>query len=161
MTTDENTPVEPQAPAPEAPDSSEDTHGLANPPAGPEQPKGRRRDPAAEAGARRRQLRETEAERDRLAGLVETMQRREAERIAADRLAAPGDLWDIAGTELDDLLDEHGAVNSDAVNVAVDALIETRPGLARPRTTFPSMGGGHRSEPTGTPVTWAEVVRGH
>lgn len=49
--------------------------------------------PNREAAAYRRRLRDTETERDALAGRVEALQRREAERIAGEHLADPTDLW--------------------------------------------------------------------
>lgn len=135
-------------------------------PRGDEQPQGRRRrDPDAEASARRHQLREAEqarddalADRDRLAERLTTMQRREAERLAAARLAQPGDLWDIGGADLTDLLDEHGDVNPAAVAEVVANLIDTRPGLAAPGPKYPDMAGGRRSH-TDQAVTWANILR--
>ena len=58
----------------------------------------------------RRQLRDAEAERDTLRGQVETLQRAEAERVAAAHLARPEGLW-AAGTALPDLLDDEGDVD--------------------------------------------------
>src|ERR1700758_3047520 len=60
-----------------------------------------------EAAKYRRRLRETEAERDALRGRVETMQRNEIQRMAADRLADPADLWR-DGAKVSDLLNEGG-----------------------------------------------------
>ncbi|QFS89494.1 hypothetical protein FIV07_01985 [Mycobacterium sp. THAF192] len=69
----------------------------------------------------RERLRETEAERDTLRATVETMQRREVERLAAEHLVKPGILWTV-GTELADLLDDDGAVDPEKVSAAaVDA----------------------------------------
>jgi hypothetical protein len=61
---------------------------------------------------------------------IETYQRREVERLAAD-LAQPEDIFELGGASLADLLGEDGEVNADAVSEAVNALIETRPGLAK------------------------------
>ena len=49
--------------------------------------------PDREAAKYRRQLRDTEAERDTLAGKVEAMQRREVERQVAEHLSNPEDFW--------------------------------------------------------------------
>lgn len=127
----------------------------------------RYRDPDAEAGARRKQLRETEqardaaaAERDQLAARLDAMQRRDVERIAATRLAQPDDLWTIGGTALADLLDDGGDVDETTVTAAIDALLEARPGLAKPAPRkFPDMGGGQRGGPVDAPPSWRDVLR--
>lgn len=65
----------------------------------------------------RERLRETETERDTLRATVETMQRREVERLAADHLVKPGSLWTV-GVELGNLLDDDGAVDPEKVSAA-------------------------------------------
>ncbi|WP_298442824.1 hypothetical protein [Gordonia sp. (in: high G+C Gram-positive bacteria)] len=65
----------------------------------------------------RTQLRDAEAQRDQLAERVETMQRTEVERLAADVIAAPKALW-AAGVTLDDLLDDDGMVDAAKVEAA-------------------------------------------
>ena len=64
------------------------------------------------------QLRVTEAERDQLRATVETLQRAEAERIAAKTIKTPAGLW-AAGTALDDLLGDDGNVDPAKVEAAV------------------------------------------
>lgn len=81
-----------------------------------------------EAARYRRRLRTTEGERDQLAGKVERLQRAEVARLAAD-LAQPGDLFDVAGVQLADVLDADGEVDADAVRAAVADLLRQRPGL--------------------------------
>lgn len=68
-----------------------------------------------EAAKYRRQLRDTEAHRDALSERLSTMQRREVERLAAEHLVDPADIWR-DGAELAALLDDGG--NLDAVKVA-------------------------------------------
>lgn len=79
----------------------------------------------AEAARYRRQLRDTEAERDTLRDRVESLQRTEAERIARNQGVKASALW-AAGATLPDLLDDGGNIDpdkvSEAVATAVDAL---------------------------------------
>ncbi|MDS1115607.1 hypothetical protein RD149_17795 [Gordonia westfalica] len=82
-------------------------------------------EPQSKREARYRlQLRETEAERDTLAGRIETMQRAEVERLAADVIAKPDALW-ASDTTLADLLDDDGLVDRDKVTAAAYAAKDT------------------------------------
>jgi hypothetical protein len=83
----------------------------------------------------REQLRETEADRDRLSGLVETMQRSEIERLASPRLADPRDLW-YRDASVEGLLDENGAVDPVKVDAAVTDLLEAHAHWASPRAAY-------------------------
>lgn len=110
-----------------------------------------------EAAKYRRQLRETEAERDALAQRVETLQRAEAERIAGETVTRPAALW-AAGIELPDLLDADGNVDPHRVREAVRTAAESL-GLARASRTpkpDPSQGAhGH-----GAPANqWETAMR--
>lgn len=87
--------------------------------------------PGREAARYRRQLRDTEAERDTLTAQVDAMRRAEVERIAASTVQNPRALWS-AGTEVDDLLTAEGTVDPDKVKNATIAAAELL-GLARPR----------------------------
>lgn len=85
---------------------------------------------------------------------IEQMQTREVERLASE-LAQPGDLLELGGVSLADLLTEAGDVDEAAVAEAVAALIESRPGLAKNLTVRyvdPSQGVGNdrpaKREPT-------------
>lgn len=81
--------------------------------------------PEREAARYRRQLRETEAERDTLRGQIEAMQRAEVERLASTKLAKPAGIW-TAGIQLDDMLTDSGTVDpakvADVVAVAMDTV---------------------------------------
>ncbi|ONM47168.1 hypothetical protein [Nocardia donostiensis] len=79
-----------------------------------------------EAAKYRRQLRDTETERDQLRERVTAYERAEVERLVADHLADPADLW-VAGTELDALRGKGGAVDPEKVKAAVAELLEQRP----------------------------------
>lgn len=79
----------------------------------------------------RRQLRDTEAERDTLRGQIAAMQRGEAERLAGTQLSKPAALW-AAGTELTALLDDKGNVDPAKVAAAAETAA-TALGAAAPR----------------------------
>jgi hypothetical protein len=83
----------------------------------------------SEAAKYRRQLRDTEAERDALTAKVEAYQRAEVERLAGE-LAMPGDLFTLGGMTVSDLLDENGEVDPETVAAKVAELLESRPGLS-------------------------------
>ena len=113
-------------------------------------PEDRTGDPLAkvrrEAAGHRIKAREAEAERDRLAGVVESMQRAEAERLVTaveagySPLAEGSDLWR-GGVELAELLDEDGQVDRTKLKAA-----GARVGAAHPhwRAPVPDFSGGVR-----------------
>lgn len=113
---------------------------------------------SAEAARYRRQLRDTEAERDALRERITGYERQEAERLAAAGLVDPTDMW-AAGVKLDDLRDDKGNLDSDKVAAAVASLIEQRPHWRRPATPKPDyrQGGGQAdSIHTGRP--WHDAL---
>lgn len=75
-----------------------------------------------EAAKYRTRLREVEGERDALTDRLATLQRREAERLAADQLADPADLWR-DGVELAALLDDDGNLDASKVAEAAGATV--------------------------------------
>ncbi|BBX69014.1 hypothetical protein [Mycolicibacterium psychrotolerans] len=79
-----------------------------------------------EAARYRRQLRDTEAERDRLATQVESYHRAEVERLASSRLIDARDFW-AGGATLDSLLNDAGQVDPVRVAQAVRDLAASRP----------------------------------
>jgi hypothetical protein len=83
----------------------------------------------------REQLREAEADRDRLHGLVESMQRAEIGRLVATRLADPADLFH-GGAELADLLDDAGGIDPARVDRAVNEVLAQHPHWASPRRAY-------------------------
>lgn len=118
--------------------------------------------PSRESAKYRTRLREAEAQRDQLAGRVETYERTEVERIAADRMAHPADLWLVA-PDLAALRAEDGSIDPDLVRTAVDRVLADRPSwdLARqPRVPAPNMAQGS----SGTPIppssaeTFAQLI---
>lgn len=146
-------PVESHATATEPAAPTDPTGDKPTTPAAVEQPHGDGR----EAAKYRRQLRETEAERDTLSSRVEAMQRREVERLAAPGLAAPADLW-LTGTTLADMLDDDGNVDPAKVGDTIQRIIGDRPSW-RAVPAPPSFDGGVRvTVPTAT--TYQEILRG-
>jgi hypothetical protein len=114
-----------------------------------------------EAARYRHRAKAAEAERDKLAERVVVMQRGEAERLAASKLADPQDLWR-DGAQLVDVLDDAGHLDP----VKLDGLIGTvlgahkhwarqqHPGAARASdvTSNGKIGGGDTSR------SWAQVL---
>jgi hypothetical protein len=111
----------------------------------------------AEAARYRRQLRDTQGERDALAGRVERLQHAEVSRIVSDRLAVPGDVFAF-GLSLGDVLDDDGDVEPGLVETAVFGLLASRPGLAKAAEPAPvSLGQGNRQ--SASVPSWADVLR--
>ncbi|WP_116248180.1 hypothetical protein [Nocardiopsis sp. FIRDI 009] len=108
--------------------------------------------PHREAARYRTQLRATEAERDALAGRLETLQRAEAERHAqgGNGLHNGADLW-VFGTDVSELLDDDGRVSPDKVNERVNTILDERPYLRRQRFHGTADGGARRGTTTRTP----------
>lgn len=108
----------------------------------------------------REQLRATEAERDTLRNTLESMQRREVERVAAEHLVKPSSLWTV-GVELDNLLDDDGTVDPEKVRAtAIDA--RQQHGLEDPKASklrspvVPREGNGNTKGPTNS---WADAFK--
>lgn len=114
-TTENETPEEPQEPAPNSGEATETESGNR------------------EAARYRTRLREVETERDGLVEQLASMRRAEVERLASDHLAKPAALW-AAGVELTDLLDEAGSVDPQKVAAAAEAARNSL-GLAQPGTS--------------------------
>lgn len=85
-----------------------------------------------EAASYRRQLRDTQAERDSLSEQLQRVQRAEIERLAgAARLAQPSDLWTFGG-DLSALVQADGLIDAEAVAGLVEGILKARPGLQAP-----------------------------
>ncbi|WP_412148725.1 hypothetical protein [Curtobacterium flaccumfaciens] len=132
MTTDTTTPSNDQqggqqTPTPRTQDPQQTGTSAETPPDASDT---KRQRPASEEAKRfRTQLRSAEAERDTLAGRLETAHRTMVESIAAKSLAKPEALWK-AGTKLEDLLDDDGNVDADKVTEAAANAVEEL-GLAK------------------------------
>ncbi|MCV7150681.1 hypothetical protein [Mycolicibacterium pyrenivorans] len=99
----------------------------------------------------RLQLREAEGQRDALQARVDAMNRREVERLAADGMSHPADLFSLSGNDLADYLTEDGDVDAEKVAADVAAILAERPGLRKMTPGYdPSQGLGGRP-PKGSP----------
>lgn len=81
---------------------------------------------AQKAAKYRTELRTAQAERDALSERLNTLQRREVERLAGEKMAEGGDIW-LSGTELTDMLDEDGNVDVERVSEAVSGIVASKP----------------------------------
>jgi len=113
----------------------------------------------AEAARWRVRLRETEVERDGLAGRVERLQTAQAFALTAGKLAQPVDLFGF-GVSLADVLGDDGEVDAARVEEATEALLAARPGLAPPskRARVDPAQGGSVQVPSGT--SWSTLLKG-
>lgn len=114
--------------------------------------------PSREAAKYRTRLRETEAERDALRQRLDHFQKGEVERVAADKLADPRDLWK-NGAKLEELLDEHGNLDVGKVNQRIKDTLTSSPHYAK-SARQPFRGGfasGATGAETGRPPSFASA----
>jgi hypothetical protein len=83
-------------------------------------------EPTGREARYRQRAHDAEAERDRLAGLVEDMRQEEIQRLAASRLADASDLFR-DGASVADLLDDDGHVDAAKLDGLVDKLLTAHP----------------------------------
>jgi hypothetical protein len=107
----------------------------------------------SEAAKLRGRLRDTEGQLAAMAARVAALQRAEVERLAAEHLATPADLW-LTDTKVDTLLDDAGNVDSAKVAIAAKGVVASRPHwaatTARPIPRKPRealKGGGFSTDP--------------
>lgn len=110
-----------------------------------------------EAAKYRRQLRDTEAERDDLRSRLANAHVREAERRAEGQLHDTGDLWRY-GTDLNSLIDGNGDIDVSKVDEAVHELKRTRPHLSKIGMKHPEPSQG-KGGPPSEPVTWQQAAK--
>ncbi|MBX7434171.1 hypothetical protein JDV09_18915 [Mycobacterium sp. Y57] len=119
----------------------------------------------SEAAKWRRQLRDAQTENKTLTGRVDGLLRREVERLAAQQLADPTDVWrddvDLAG-----LLGEDGLPDPQKVDELIEAIIGRHPHWRRgnpaaPASTVSGDGNALRPPPgRAGPPSWQEVFKG-
>ena len=103
---------------------------------------------------------EARAERDALAQRIERMQRAEVERLAADGLSHPADLFSLSGNDIADYLNEDGDVDAEKVAADVAAILAERPGLKRGLVRGYDPTQGHGGAPnTKREPTLADLIR--
>lgn len=142
---------------PTAPETDSSTPAVATPPAPTQEQHGD--NSGREAAKYRTRLRETEQARDQLQERVQSMQRREVERLAAT-LAKPEALWAV-GTKLEDLLDADGDVDPTKVHEVVEQATNSFGLAPAPRVPSPDSGQGPRPGSTGAaPISWQDALRG-
>ncbi|GAA2348826.1 hypothetical protein GCM10009854_27890 [Saccharopolyspora halophila] len=142
-----------QAPADTTPETTEAEQDQAPEP--DEQPE------RAKTGNREAKYRternEARAERDAMAARIDTYERRQLDRLAADKLADPAD-WQ---PDRDALRDEDGNLDEDKAAAALDELLAAKPHYAKPKVPTRSSGpiaGGNGSPPP--PPRMGSIFRG-
>lgn len=141
---------------PESPDSSESQESTGD-------TAGKKAN--AEAAKWRTKLRAAEGERDALAATVETMQRAEVARLAGVFLSQGGDLLELGGHELADLISEDGTVDPERVAELAKELQLSRPGLSKhgvgaTHQNFGQVAVGPASARGGSKTSWGAVLKG-
>lgn len=111
-----------------------------------------------EAARYRRQLRETEAERDALREQVEGMRRAEVDRLAQQHHRIGVAALLATGTQLADLMTDSGTVNAEALKVAVERARAELGINDRSALVIPASGTGEGSPDSG--ASWGGVLRG-
>jgi hypothetical protein len=160
-----------KAPAPEGtpgPDPAEESEGSLrqtadisprgvfsepDPETPPEEPEDEPR-PTNREARYRRQLRDTEAERDTLLDRLATVQRGEVERLAATHLQDGADLW-ANGATLDDLLDDAGNIDPAKVATACKEAAEAHPHWQKGRAKAGTLQSGSSAGREPQPSPWA------
>jgi len=103
---------------------------------------------------------EARAERDALAQRIERMQLAEVERLAADGLSHPADLFSLSGNDVADYLNDGGDVDADKVAADVAAILAERPGLKKGLVRGYDPTQGHGGTPGGKrEPTLADLIR--
>ncbi|MFE9050373.1 hypothetical protein [Streptomyces rubiginosohelvolus] len=105
-----------------------------------------------EAAKYRTKLREAEGKLEAAEARITALLRREIEAHAGKTLAVGADLFDIGKVNVDDLTDPEGNVMPDAVDVAIEALLATRPGLSNRNRPWGDVGGGRHELPERAPT---------
>lgn len=118
----------------------------------------------AEAAKYRRQLRDTEVLLETANASLVQYQSDHAERIVADILAVPADIWDIGGgLQLAQCLSDDGKVNEDFIRDAAKALAAERPRLSVDgRAPGEGLFQGSRGPVDNAPAaTWQNFITGN
>jgi hypothetical protein len=108
-----------------------------------------------EAAQWRRRLRDAETERDALREQVDSRDRTDAERLAAQQLQAGADLW-AGGVQLSDLRSEGGALDPELVQQAAGRVVEQHPHWRR---SSPGFDGGARALPPEPPPSFGQALK--
>lgn len=111
-----------------------------------------------EAAAYRVRAKEAEQKLTAAEERINSLLTKEVERLAADSLSQPGDLFALSGNELADYLDDDGNVDAERVAADVAELLAERPGLRRGPVPGhdPTQGTGGRPAGKNTP-SWSAL----
>lgn len=113
----------------------------------------------SEAARYRTRLRGVEQERDALAQRVAAYTRADVVRHVSERLSDADDLFIVGQVDVADLVDDEGALDVEAVDAAVDALLERRPRLAKDwEPDAEGLDGGARRTPKSGGATWGSLL---
>ena len=113
----------------------------------------------AEAARYRVRLRETETERDTLAGRLDTMRRRECHHAVADLLEEPTDLWELGRADPNSFYNDTDDLDVDQLRQAAETLLAQRPRLAKATPAPPKQWGQHGATPQGSGANWGDVMK--
>lgn len=113
--------------------------------------------PGREAARYRRQLRETEAERDTLRASLDALRQATAEDALAAHLTRPAALW-LTGATAGEFYTEDGVLDRQRLADAAQAAVRDH-GLA-PVRRFQGSGDGGARTTTPAPKSWADALRG-
>lgn len=115
----------------------------------------------SEAARYRTRLRGVEQERDALAQRVAAYTRADVVRHVAERLHDADDLFIVGQVDVADLVDAEGALDVEAVDAAVDALLERRPRLGLGwEPDAEGLDGGARRTAPGSGASWSGLLTG-
>lgn len=89
---------------------------------------------------------------------IDSLLTREAERVAAQHLAEPADLFTLSGKSVRDFVGEDGELDTELVATTANEILGTRPGLSPvARATDRSQGLGGGAQNTGP--QWSDVFQ--
>lgn len=103
---------------------------------------------------------EARQERDQLAQRVESLLTREAERVAAQHLAEPADLFTLTGKSVRDFVGEDGEVDGELILQAANEILGTRPGLSRHAPATDPSQGSSSPRPKPKQPSWGALLTG-
>ena len=110
----------------------------------------------SEAAKYRTRLREVEAERDTLAARLEASQRANVTQAIGGRFASSADFWN--GTELSELLDDDGNVDSLKVSNRAGEILAENPHYASKRRTGPVIPQDGKYVTAPSPSSWQSAI---
>ncbi|MFA7511858.1 MAG: hypothetical protein WCZ29_15370 [Mycolicibacterium vanbaalenii] len=119
-------------------------------------------DTVKEAKKYRQRAQAAEAERDTLRTRLESMQRNEVERLAAEHLKDGTDLWR-DGAQLADLLDDDGNIDPDKITDVTQTLVTAHPHWRKLAPAAPPASivtATDKIAPGEKQATWSDLLQG-